>query len=83
MAYAPIGPYVAGLIELFDPSDAEDRDRADDIFCPSGGCDVSLRIIQGGVGDDTITTAGGGAAGAGTQRIPHHVAGPIPQFDDR
>ena len=25
------------------------KDTADVVFCPSGGCDVSVRIIQGGV----------------------------------
>lgn len=49
LVYSPIGPYVAGLIELFDPSDAADRARAAEVFCPSGGCDVSLAIIQGGL----------------------------------
>lgn len=47
--YPPIGPYTAGLIDLFDPSDSEDRARADQLFCPSGGCDVCLKIVQGGV----------------------------------
>jgi len=46
--YPPIGPYKAGLIELFDPSIAGDRVAAEKVFCPSEGCDVSLRIIQGG-----------------------------------
>ena len=49
MVYAPIGPYVAGRIDLLDPNDAADRQRADQSFCPSEGCDVSLRIVQGGV----------------------------------
>lgn len=48
LVYPPIGPYKAGLIDLFDPSDTADRNRADQVFCPQGGCDVSLRITQGG-----------------------------------
>ena len=48
LVYPPIGPYTAGLIDLFDPRNASDRTKADQIFCPSNGCDVSLRIIQGG-----------------------------------
>jgi hypothetical protein len=48
LIYEPIGPYVAGLIQLFDPSVAEDRARADAVYCPDGGCDVSLRVEQGG-----------------------------------
>jgi hypothetical protein len=48
MVYPPIGPYTAGLIKLFDPRDAAQRLEADSIFCPPAGCDVSLRITQGG-----------------------------------
>ncbi len=49
MVYPPIGPYTAGLIKLFDPRDASDRAEAAAIFAPAGGCDLSLRVIQGGV----------------------------------
>jgi hypothetical protein len=49
LVYPPIGPYVAGMIDVFNPSVAADRTRAAQVFCPSGGCDVSLRIVQGGV----------------------------------
>lgn len=48
IVYTPIGPYRAGLIDVFNPDNLSDRSRADQIFCPSKGCDVSLRIIQGG-----------------------------------
>ncbi len=48
MVYPPIGPYKTGVIELFDPASAADRDKAAEIFCPSDGCDVSLRFVQGG-----------------------------------
>ncbi|MDH7447083.1 M66 family metalloprotease [Aquimarina sp. 2201CG14-23] len=47
--YNPIGPYTSGIIDLFDPTIEDDRLRADAIYCPQGGCDVSLRIVQGGV----------------------------------
>jgi len=46
MVYPPIGPYEGNLILTFDPTDASDRALADDIFCPSGGCDFSLRVIR-------------------------------------
>ena len=50
MVYPPIGPYTAGLIRLFDPRNPSDRSAAVSTgFAPSGGCDVSLRVIQGGV----------------------------------
>jgi len=50
MVYPPIGPYTAGLIRLFDPRVAADRSAAVSTgYAPSGGCDVSLRVIQGGV----------------------------------
>ncbi len=49
MVYPPIGPYVGGFIKRFDPTVAADRTEAQSIFAPTGGCDVSLRILQGGV----------------------------------
>ena len=49
MVYPPIGPYKAGLIERFDPQDANDRNAAAEKFCPKDGCDVCLRVLQGGV----------------------------------
>ncbi|BCX48939.1 conserved hypothetical protein [Haloferula helveola] len=50
MVYPPIGPYTSGLIELFDPRVASDRAAAVSTgFAPGGGCDVSLRVMQGGV----------------------------------
>lgn len=48
IVYPPVGPYTSGLIEVFDPNVAADRTKADQVFCPDGGCDVSLKIIQGG-----------------------------------
>jgi autotransporter-associated beta strand protein len=48
MAYPPIGPYSGGLIRLFDPRVAADRTSARSIYSPTGGCDVSVRVIQGG-----------------------------------
>jgi hypothetical protein len=49
MVYPPIGPYTAGLIRLFDPTNAADRAAAASTFAPTGGCDATLRITQGGV----------------------------------
>lgn len=49
MAYPPIGPYTGGLIQLFDPTSADDRALAQAIFAPSGGCDVCVRVTQGGI----------------------------------
>jgi hypothetical protein len=48
MIYPLIGPYKAGLIELYEPSNAAHRLKADAGFCPANGCDVSLRVYQGG-----------------------------------
>ncbi len=48
IVYPPIGPYQSGIIDLFDPTNASDRSKAASIYCPNGGCDVSLRIVQGG-----------------------------------
>lgn len=49
LVYPPIGPYTAGLIDVFDPTVAEEREQAAEVRCPEGGCDVTLRIMQGGV----------------------------------
>lgn len=46
--YPPIGPYQSGIIDLFDPTNESDRSKAASIYCPNGGCDVSLRIVQNG-----------------------------------
>ncbi|MFD2564757.1 M66 family metalloprotease [Aquimarina rubra] len=48
IAYKPIGPYTSSLIEVFDPNIEADRIRAADTFCPNNGCDVSVRVTQGG-----------------------------------
>jgi len=48
MVYPPIGPYKGNLIFTFDPTNAQDRATADDLFAPSGGCDFTLRVVQGG-----------------------------------
>lgn len=48
MIYPPIGPYKAGLIDLFEPSKAVDRQVAGNVFCPNTGCDLSLRVFQAG-----------------------------------
>jgi autotransporter-associated beta strand protein len=49
MVYPPIGPYTAGLIQLFDPTVAADRTAAQTKFAPSSGCDYCVRVVQGGV----------------------------------
>lgn len=46
--YPPVGPYKSGIIELFDPTKETDRASAASKYCPNGGCDVSLRIVQDG-----------------------------------
>ncbi len=46
IVYPPIGPYISGVIKLFDPRKSEDRTNAKKYFCPDDGCDVSLRIKQ-------------------------------------
>ncbi len=46
--YRPVGPYVSGLIDRFDPGVAEDRARFRKAYGKEGRCDVSLRIVQGG-----------------------------------
>ena len=48
IVYTPVGPYTSGLIDVFDPRQAQDRMNADNFFCPNGGCDTTLKITQGG-----------------------------------
>jgi len=47
MVYPPIGPYRGNLIRTFDPRIAADREAAQKVFAPKGGCDFSLKIRQG------------------------------------
>lgn len=49
LIYPPIGPYTAGLIDTFDPRSASDRAKALAVYCPSGGCDVTLQVKQNGL----------------------------------
>ncbi len=50
IVYPPIGPYKSGLIKLFDPTNTSDRTSAVSLnYCPNGGCDVSVKVTQGGV----------------------------------
>jgi hypothetical protein len=46
--YPPIGPYNTGLIRLFDPRNSDDQEAAEKYFAPTEGCDVTLKITQGG-----------------------------------
>ncbi len=48
IVYPPIGPYTSGLVPLFDPAIPADRARAAEGFAPAGGCDLTLRVVQGG-----------------------------------
>lgn len=50
MVYPPIGPYPAGLIPTFDPTLREDRASMNALkYCPDTGCDLTFRVLQGGV----------------------------------
>ena len=48
LVYPPIGPHSSGIIKTFDPSIEAHRNEAKEIFCEEGGCDLSLRVTQGG-----------------------------------
>ncbi|MCU0793281.1 MAG: M66 family metalloprotease [Opitutaceae bacterium] len=48
MVYPPIGPYLGNRIRTFDPRVVADRQAARKVFLPKGGCDFTLRIVQGG-----------------------------------
>ena len=46
--YPVIGPYVSGLIDLFDPQIEEDRIKARKIRSLTGQWDITMRVVQGG-----------------------------------
>ena len=46
--YPAVGPYVSGLIDVFDPDVAEERERFREIYGDKTRCDITLRIEQGG-----------------------------------
>ena len=48
LVYPPIGPFSSGIIDTFDPSISADRTKADQVFCYGDGCDLSMRVTQGG-----------------------------------
>ncbi len=48
LVYPPIGPYATGIMVTFDPRVEADRIKAKEIFCEDGGCDLSVRVTQGG-----------------------------------
>ncbi|MCA9538745.1 MAG: hypothetical protein KC620_07650 [Myxococcales bacterium] len=48
MVYPPIGPYQGALIRRYDPTVAADLPAADAKYCPAAGCDLTVRITQGG-----------------------------------
>jgi hypothetical protein len=57
MVYPPIGPYTAGLIKLFDATNAADRALAKSIFSPATGSDLCVRVVQGGIQKTYILAA--------------------------
>ncbi len=48
MIYSPNGPHRGNLIRTFDRRRAADRELAQNVFSPKGGCDFTLKITQGG-----------------------------------
>lgn len=49
IVYPPIGPYLSGTTDRFDPRESTDRLRAlQSGTIPPGGYDISLKIVQGG-----------------------------------
>lgn len=52
LVYAPIGPHLASSARRFDPTNATDRADAARVYCDKnaeyGGCNVTVRVTQGG-----------------------------------
>lgn len=46
--YPPIGPYVAGLVRVFDANSEADRKAAAELGYSPKTCNVALRVTQGG-----------------------------------
>ena len=47
IAYPPIGPYLSGLPQTFDPRTQEGRTEGERWHC-APNCDISVRVVQGG-----------------------------------
>lgn len=48
--YPAIGPYIANLRTMYDPRDpAAMAELSGSSNCPAAGCDLSVRVVQGGV----------------------------------
>lgn len=63
MIYPPIGPYKGNRIYTFNPASQADRTAAiTRQFCPNGGCDFTLRVMQGGKQTTYMLPAAGDAA---------------------
>lgn len=51
LIYPPIGPYKSNVRTFFDPRDSASLQAMNGTaFCPSGGCDLSLRVRQARAG---------------------------------
>jgi hypothetical protein len=48
IVYPPIGPYVAGLVRVFDANSEADRDAAAKLGYEPRTCNTALRVTQGG-----------------------------------
>ena len=85
LVYDPVGPYESGLLHRFDPRDADDVRAAAALggYCPEGGCDYSVRVVQAGTERVYMVRADDAAevTDATADAALHHVAINLPASD--
>jgi len=81
--YRPMGPYQSGLLRRFDPRDADDVAAAAALtgYCPEGGCDYSVRVVQGGVERVIMLRASETSGDPTSDEALRHVAVNVPSAD--
>jgi hypothetical protein len=81
--YRPIGPYDSGLLRRFDPQNAADVAAAAALpgYCPEGGCDYSVRVVQGGVARVYMLRASEASGDPTSDDALRHTAVNVPSAD--
>jgi hypothetical protein len=83
LVYDPIGPYESGLLRRFDPQNTGDVAAAAALegYCPEGGCDYSVRVVQGGMTRVFMLRASEASGGPTSDDGLRHVAINVPSSD--
>lgn len=83
LVYDPIGPYDSGLLRRFDPRTPDDVAAAAALegYCPDGGCDYSVRVVQRGVARVFMLRASEASGEPTSDDALRHVAINVPSSD--